>query len=98
MLLDMEIDDCVSKEVLSCSIPNTSGTPEAALSEDICLIPATGPAQRFQAPDSRNSEDEGATQNYQTFCYQGNSGWQAYDIKGPCELQELKSRRCGFFL
>lgn len=62
----MEIDDCVSKEVLSCSNPNTSGTPEAALSEDIHSTPATGPAQQFQAPDSSNSEDEGVTQNYQT--------------------------------
>lgn len=62
----MEVGGCVSKEVPGCSIPNTSGTPEAAPSEDIRSIPATGPAQQFQAPDSRNSEDEGATQNYQT--------------------------------
>lgn len=71
MLLDTEVGGCVSKEVPGCSIPNTSGIPEATLSENIHSTPATGLAQQFQAPDSRKSEDKGATQNCQNLVLPG---------------------------
>lgn len=64
-LLDMEVGGCVSKEVLDYSIPTTSGTPDATLSEGIDLILGTGPAWQLQALNSGNSEDEGSIQNSQ---------------------------------